>query len=278
MDTAIHTVRPEYRHLCHSHSGQHWNRHYCQAGSRYSSDIQYYGNSLVHNIDQSWSALCGMDRSADSGHTVRQIANAHTGFNVINTIITLPVAGYLPLLASKLVPGEEPEQEEMRLKFLDKRILETPPIAVAQIMNEVGRMADIAQKNLEEAMDMVISKDDSKKKDVLQREEVLNFLNREITSYLVEANGLELPEKDLQLIGGLFHVVNDIERIGDHSENIIEYAEYLIEHNLTMSDMAIEELTMMKDKVMTVVNDTIKGIEEQRQGFGQDHQEQGISH
>ena len=60
------------------------------------------------------------------GHTVRQIANAHTGFNVINTIITLPVAGYLPLLASKLVPGEEPEQEEMRLKFLDKRILETP--------------------------------------------------------------------------------------------------------------------------------------------------------
>jgi phosphate:Na+ symporter len=59
-----------------------------------------------------------------------------------------------------------------------------------------------------------------------------------------------LPEKDLQLIGGLFHVVNDIERIGDHSENIIEYAEYLIEHNLTMSDMAIEELTMMKDKVM----------------------------
>jgi len=194
------------------------------------------------------------------GHTVRQIANAHTGFNVINTIITLPVAGYLPLLASKLVPGEEPEQEEMRLKFLDKRILETPPIAVAQIMNEVGRMADIAQKNLEEAMDMVISKDDSKKKDVLQREEVLNFLNREITSYLVEANGLELPEKDLQLIGGLFHVVNDIERIGDHSENIIEYAEYLIEHNLTMSDMAIEELTMMKDKVMTVVNDTIKAL------------------
>ena len=81
----------------------------------------------------------------------------------------------------------------MHLEFLDKRILETPPIAVAQIMNEVGRMGDMAHKNLAQAMDIVLTRDEAKIKDVLRREEVLNYLNREITDYLISANGLELP-------------------------------------------------------------------------------------
>jgi phosphate:Na+ symporter len=198
--------------------------------------------------------------SLSPGNTVRQIANASTIFSVVCTTLTFPIAGYLPFLATRLVPGEEREQEEMHLEFLDKRILETPPIAVAQIMNEVGRMGDMAHKNLAQAMDIVLTRDEAKIKDVLRREEVLNYLNREITDYLISANGLELPERDLKLIGGLFHVVNDIERIGDHSENIVEYAEYLIEHNLPMSDKAISELTEMRDKVLTIIDDSIRAL------------------
>ena len=92
--------------------------------------------------------------SLSPGNTVRQIANASTIFSVVCTTLTFPIAGYLPFLATRLVPGEEREQEEMHLEFLDKRILETPPIAVAQIMNEVGRMGDMAHKNLAQAMDI----------------------------------------------------------------------------------------------------------------------------
>lgn len=202
----------------------------------------------------------GWIESITPGDAVKQIANAHTGFNIINTLLTFPVAGYLAFLARKLIPGEESTPDEKHLVFLDKRILETPPIAVAQIMNEVGRMGDLAGANLSEAMEIMLTGKDEKVKEVLHREEVINYLNRQITDYLILANGLALPDKDRKLIGGLFHVVNDIERIGDHAENIIEYAQYLIEHNLTMSDEAVDDLTDMKDKVFTVVLDSLRAM------------------
>ncbi len=89
----------------------------------------------------------GWIQGLTQGDVVRQIANSHTGFNIINTVIMFPVAGYLVFLARKLVPGEEPRQKEMHLQFLDKRILETPPIAVAQILKEVDRMGSMAGTN-----------------------------------------------------------------------------------------------------------------------------------
>ena len=194
------------------------------------------------------------------GDVVRQIANAHTGFNIINTLLTFPIAGYLVFLAKKLVPGEERKQEEKHLEFLDKRILETPPIAVIQIRKEVDRMGNLARTNLSEAMEALRTKDEEKIKEILHKEEVLNYLNRQITDYLILVNGLELPEKDLQVIGGLFHVVNDIERIGDHAENIVEYAEYLIEHELPMSDLAIDDLNNMTNKVLSIVDDSLRAL------------------
>jgi len=197
------------------------------------------------------------------GDVVKQIANAHTGFNVVNTVLTFPVAGYLAFLDKKIIPGEESIQDEKHLEFLDKRIMETPPIAVAQIMKEVNRMGDLAKTNLIDSMEALLNKDEAKAQEVLKREEVLNYLNREITNYLIMANGLELPEKDLKLLGGLFHVVNDIERVGDHAENIVEYAQYLIEHSLTMSDMAAEDLTNMKNKVLSLLDESLTALKTQ---------------
>ncbi len=191
------------------------------------------------------------------GDVVRQIANAHTGFNVINTIITFPIAGYLAFMAKRMVPGVEPKQEEMSLKYLDKRIMETPPFVAAQIRKEVDRMGSLARINLFEAIESLINKDESKINDILHREKIINFLNRNITEYLIQANGLEIPEKDRQMVGGLFHVVNDIERIGDHAENVVEYVQYLIEHDLAMSEKAIDDLNEMKDKVIALLDDSL---------------------
>ncbi|MGI6538330.1 MAG: Na/Pi cotransporter family protein [Caldicoprobacterales bacterium] len=191
------------------------------------------------------------------GNVVKQIANSHTAFNVFGTVITLPVAGYLAFLAKKIIPGEERAPDEKHLEFLDKRILETPTIAVAQIVNEVERMGDLARTNLSVAMDMVMTGDIGNISDVIRREEVINYLNREITDYMVMTNSLDIPERDRKLLSGLFHVVNDIERIGDHSENLVEYAQYLVEHNLTLSDMAIEEMNEMKNKVLAIVDDAL---------------------
>lgn len=191
------------------------------------------------------------------GDTVRQIANAHTGFNIVNTLILLPLGGYLVKFAEKAIPGGENGYDEKRLMYLDKRILETPPIAVAQIMKEVKRMANFSKSNAHTAMEAIMKKDENLINDVYKKEEIINYLNREITNYLILCNGLDLPNRDLKLVGGLFHVVNDIERIGDHAENLVEYAEYFIENNLEFSDIAVEDLELMTGKVMTLLDNSI---------------------
>ena len=208
------------------------------------------------------------------GDVTRQIANAHTGFNIINTVFMFPLAGMLVFLARKLIPGDENHFDEKRLMFLDKRILETPPIAVAQIMKEVGRMGDLAKQNVNAAMRAFFEEDEALVAEVYRREDLLNFLNREITQYLVMANGLELSTQDLELIGGLFHVVNDIERAGDHAENLIEYAEYRMENRLVFSDTATAELKEMTDKVLSVFGDAVEALKTGNRKLAKTVQEQ----
>lgn len=201
-------------------------------------------------------------KSISPDRAVSQIANAHIGFNIINTALLFPFGNYLVKISELLVRGKKDEFEEMRLKYLDKRIFETPPIAVAQIMKEVVRMANLSKNNVENAMKACLENEQSTIDEVYRYEEIINYLNREITQYLVLCNGLELPERDYRLVSGLYHVVNDIERIGDHAENLVEYAEYSIEHNLSFSDMAKAELEEMTNKVMEMLENTFTALKD----------------
>ena len=191
-----------------------------------------------------------------------QIANAHIAFNVITAVILLPFGNSIVSLSEKVLHGKNGEPDERGLIYLDKRILETPPIAIAQILKEVNRMADMAVRNVKLAMDAIFQKDQAIIDEIYRKEEIINFLNQEITHYLVMCNGLGLPESDLHVISGLYHVVNDIERIGDHAENLTEYAEYSIENNLTFSDIAIKDLNEMYQKVMEMLDDTVHALKE----------------
>ena len=201
-----------------------------------------------------------MEASPES--PMSQIANAHIAFNVINAVILFPFGGILVKLSQNLVHGKKDERDEKRLKYLDKRILETPPIAVAQILKEVSRMANFAKSNVRLAMDAFFNKDQVAIDKVYRNEEIINFLNQEITHYLVMCNGLGLPESDFLLISGLYHVVNDIERMGDHAENLVEYAEYSIENSLNYSDIAKGELTEMTEKVMEMLENATRALKE----------------
>lgn len=206
----------------------------------------------------------GADRVA------RQIANAHTGFNIVNTILLFPFANSLVSLSKKLVRrGKESIAEEKRLIYLDKRILESPPIAVAQITKEIGRMAELARQNVNTAMESFFTLSEASVNEVYRVEDIINYLNKEITSYLVMVNGLDLPDHDLELVGGFFHVVNDIERIGDHAENLVEYAEYRMENKLNFSDIAIGELIEIKDKVLNMLDASIEALETRNKGLAE---------
>lgn len=181
-----------------------------------------------------------------------QIAVAHTSFKVFEVLCFVLLRKWLVKLVMILVPGEDKQGEDKSLKFLDDRILSTPPIAVAQICKEIERMGDIAIANLTRAMDAFFNKDSALINEVEQSEDVVNYLNHEITRYMVAAAQLDLPASDVEQLGEMFHVVNDLERIGDHAENMAEYANSRIEEEIPFSEDGIAELRDMLDKTVAL--------------------------
>ncbi len=181
-----------------------------------------------------------------------QISIIHIIFNITTTVLLLPAATCLEKLACLLIKGDDDKQpESMKLVYFDSRMLKTPSIAVAQIFNEVQRMGTIAKTNFRLAMECFSEYDEKKEKELMRNEEVLDFLNREITDTLVDIKGLDLPEKDAHLVGSLFHVVNDMERIGDHSQNILESAQLKKQDDVKFSPKAIQELDTLSTLVGT---------------------------
>ncbi|PPK48566.1 PhoU-like phosphate uptake regulator [Clostridium algidicarnis DSM 15099] len=179
-------------------------------------------------------------------NTQRQIANAHAVFNITNTIILLPLSKYLILIANKVIKGED-EIERVGAKFIDDRLLETPVIALGQVIKEVLRMANKAKENVEIAIKAFESNDEKLVEKVYKNEKVINILEQEITTYLVKLSKTEVSDKQKGIIASTFHVVNDIERIGDHAENIADLTSEKIIKKLEYTDEALEELKQMYD-------------------------------
>lgn len=175
------------------------------------------------------------------GDVQRQIANSHTVFNIANTIILLPLRNYLILIVNKLVPGED-EIEKVGPKYIDDRLLETPVIAAGQVIKETIRMANKAKQNLELSMEAFIKEDEELIKKVYDNEEIINVLEESITTYLVKLSKCELSDKETGIVASTFHIVNDIERIGDHAENIADLATQRSNKKLKYSEDAISEL------------------------------------
>jgi phosphate:Na+ symporter len=191
------------------------------------------------------------------GSVITQIPIAHIIFNVLTTAIMLPFSNLMIKATFRLVPGEDEVQEGQKLVYLDDRILKTPSIAISQLLKEVERMANLARNNFKHAMKSFFDKNQKKVKKVYKNEETINFLNRNITTYLVKMNGLDISDKDKKLIGSLFSVLNDIERIGDHCENICELAEMLIDGRADLSATALAEIDGLKVMVESILNDAI---------------------
>lgn len=195
-------------------------------------------------------------QSLSPNNVLFQIFLVHIFFNVVTTAIMLPLSGILIRMACKIVPGDDRQQQTMCLKYLDSRILNTPPVAVAQVLKEVNRMADLAKTNFINSMDALFNEDHEKIEELEKNESVINFLNQRITAYLIRINALELEENDRQTIGAMFHVINDIERIGDHSENIGEQAQIVIDKKASLSGTAKDELKMMQALIITIMDDS----------------------
>lgn len=191
----------------------------------------------------------------------RQIANAHTIFNVTNTFIMIWFIPLLVKVVMKLIPGVDEEESLLTLEHLDKRLIETPTVAVGQLVKEVVRMGRLAYENIDDAMNSFYKQDDKLIAKVQEKEDLINYLEREITSFMVTLSNSSISEHQSEIVTSLFHVVNDIERIGDHADNLTELAQYRYEKNLPFSEQAITELKFMSDTVKSAIKDSIDALE-----------------
>ena len=190
------------------------------------------------------------------GNPGRCVANAHTIIKILQVILLFPFAGMIVKLTYILVPGDDQKvgyRDSFQLKYIGDKVVFNPATAVVEVIKEIERMAELASENLNRAMNALITLDEEDIEEVYAVEKNINFLNHAITNYLVKINQTTLPIEDLKSIGALFHVVNDIERIGDHAENVADSARQRKEKGTGFSKIAQRELNDMMEMVNKIM-------------------------
>ena len=191
-----------------------------------------------------------------------QIANMHTTFNIVTTLLLLPLGNQRASLAVRILP-EQPEEnrDEMHLEYLTPvqvsskdGNLGASAIHIGQLQQELDRMLDMAQDNIETSFDAVLSRDSSLLTKAEKMESYLDFLNKEISKYISRLITYETNEQGSSIVSSYFTITGNIERIGDHAINICGYSKLLEERHIQFSAQAQEEICQMRDICLEALN------------------------
>ncbi len=197
----------------------------------------------------------------DSAQTVaRQTANAHTIFNVLNFLIIFPFFKYFVRLVTLIVPGED-ISVELGPRYLDKRMLKTPAAAIEASKQELLRMANVARDMVKESIEIFYKASRKKIPHVLQMEDLVDGLEKEITLYLQEMSQHSLTRRQTQIVSGIMSATNDLERIGDHAQNIAYLTEAVLDDKLPMTATAKEEVLALYQEVDAMMEKAITAFE-----------------
>lgn len=188
----------------------------------------------------------------DKPYIARHIANTHTLFNIINTLVFLPIIGVLANLATRLVPGKD-SQLDFQLKYIDSRVLNTPPLALSQARSETNRMALLALECVDETLQFLDKADLRMLESLRKKEDLLDLLQREIIDFLVAISQRPISQEASREISSLMHVVNDLEKIGDYCENLWQLGERRIEQRIRFSSVAEAEVADLAQKTREFV-------------------------
>ena len=189
------------------------------------------------------------------GNTAAQISAVHIAFNVLRTVVFLPLSTPIIKLTKLILPDKDDGKEKMETVYLDTRILKTPPMAVLQVENECMRLGELARKNYKYAMQAFLDGDLSVAEKVEKNEKVIDFLTHEITRYIVKINGLDILDSDRKTMGVMYSAIQDLERIGDHAENIMENAKQMVQNKMKFTNTAMEELRHLDEMVSKLLDD-----------------------
>ena len=209
------------------------------------------GTAIFTTICVATPAYVNWVESLTPGDPVAQIANAHTIFNIVTTLILLPFGSYMAKAAERILPdSKKADDEDLRLKYIrpfeSSYSIGNSAVAVTQVKEEVGRMLDMVSKNIGDAFQY----DDKVRKKVDEREEYIDYLNKGISEYIVSLMSTEMNTEDSRKINGYYAIISNLERIGDHATNLAEYADDMKKWELKFSDNVLEELGEMKKQCM----------------------------
>lgn len=200
-------------------------------------------------------------QAVSGGDIKRCVANTDTIYKVFQTIILLPVTNQLIALVNRIIPGSDVKQEGFSLQYISMNTVFSPTAAIVEAMQEISRMGRKAENNLRLSMEAFFDGDQEKIDQVYATEKYIDYLSHEITDYLVDVNQRQLPVADSLKIGGLFHVVNDIERIGDHAENIADAAVRMKDENISFTKKATKEIQEMFERDIRVLSCALEMFE-----------------
>src|SRR5699024_3399993 len=189
------------------------------------------------------------------------IAFAHGSFNMANTVIQFPFIGILAWIVTKIIPGED-TIIEYKPKHLDPIFIQqSSTLALDQAKSEIVRMGEYAYKGLEETNLYLTTQQQKYSEMAVQVEGALNNLDREITDYLISISSGTMTELESAKHTSLMDTVRDIERIGDHFENIVELIDYKISNKVNITEQAQEDLNDMFDLTILTVKQAVKALE-----------------
>lgn len=186
-------------------------------------------------------------------NVARQIANSHTLFNLISVLIQLPFINYIVGFVNKLIPDEN-DKKKPGTQYLDERLAEkTPALAIGQANKETVRMTNLVLRNLRDAQKAVVNVDPSLIDKLEEREKMINTFDREITDYLLALSNRIMSDDQHSEVNRLMYIVNDLERIGDHVDNLKEITQYLDKNEITFAEESLAGLNVMFDNSIKMV-------------------------
>ncbi len=204
---------------------------------------------------QAYSASLG-----DKPFIARHIANTHTLFNIVNTLIFLPLVGVLAKLTTIIIRGRE-EEMEFHLKYIDNRVLNTPPIALGQARSETKRMAQMSLEMLDETL-LYIKDQDEKRITILEKkEDLVDMLQKEITDFLVALSQKSIAQETSKNIASMMHMVNDLERVGDHCENLWRLGQRKKNQKIAYTDIGNNEILEIGAKTREFLSFVVASME-----------------